>query len=235
MKKRLTVYLGIMLTALMFAKAVHAKTAVTIGGNYWRGNVDMEYLDEKKSSNMIGPYLNLRSDKLTLGVSAFFGKYDFNDEIRDEGLEGKDEISRTDINVSAGYSVSRNVNLFLAYKSLTWKDEYEISGPYGYYNYSGEVEAKGAFMGGGLSLMLPFSGSPLFLFGSAAYFPVSTGDDFEDISLFAYSAGLGIYSSSGLSVMVGWRADSFKAKDEEINDEVLKMDGLMASVAITLR
>lgn len=236
MKKRLTVIIGVMLIVLFLGNVVQAKTAVTIGGNYWRGNVKLDYGDGEfdKASNMIGPYINLRSDKLTLGISAFFGKYDFNDEWRDEGFEGKDEVSRTDINGSIGYSVARNMNIFFAYKSLSIKNEYDLSGPYGYWDFSGEDEAKGSFIGGGLSLMFPFSGSPLFLFGSGAYL-TSTGGDFEDINLLAYTAGLGIYSRSGVSFMVGWRADSFKAKDDEIDDEILKMDGIMASVAITLR
>ncbi len=237
--KTVKILMGILLVLLATAQVFGQKTIITIGGSYWRGGMEyeMEGNKETKASNMIGPYLNIRMGKMILGGSMFFGTWDWSKELEDWGAEGEDKVKRTDLNLSVGYSIHRNISLFFAFKNLKMKEEYDFTYHdywYGDMQWVGDDESSGTFMGGGASLMFPFSRSPFFIFGSIAYLVNSGGDEmYKDINLLAYTAGLGISSRSGLSVMAGWRADEFQSKEDE--DEPLKINGIMATVAFTIR
>jgi hypothetical protein len=229
----------ILLVLVVTAQVFGQKTTFTIGGSYWRGGLESEIgtSKESKASNMIGPYLNIRMGKMTIGGSMFFGAWDWSNEYRDMGFEGEYKEKRTDLNLSLGYSVHRYLSLFFAFKSMKLTEEMNLSyydAWYGNIPLVDDSEYTGSFMGGGASLMLPFSGSPFFLFGSLAYLVNSGGDEiYKDINLLAYTAGLGISSRSGFSVMAGWRADEFKTKEHE--NYSLKINGIMATVAYTVR
>ena len=234
--KTVKILMGILLVLLATAQVFGQKTIVTIGGSYWRGALEYDVGDSKetKASNMIGPYLNIRSGKLILGGSMFFGSWDWSDEYQDMGYSGDYKEKRTDLNLSLGYSVHRNISLFFAFKSMKIKEDMDLTEPWFNTRYVDDSEYSGTFMGGGASLMFPFPRSPLFVFGSIAYLVNSGGDEmYKDINLLAYTAGLGISSRSGLSVMAGWRADEFQSKDDE--GEPLKINGIMATVAFTIR
>lgn len=219
---------------------LHAQTAVTIGANYWNATMDyggtgLEEIGlEIEPGNMFGPYLNLRLGKAVLGTSMFFGEFNF--EFGDLFLSDISfSVKRTDMNFSLGYNLSRNVNVFGAYKLMKLKGESTFIDFWGQpQTYS--VEDEFAYAGGGLSLMLPFADSPLFAFGSAAYLTYVGEEEGEDeevteiADIKAITAGLGFYSRSGLSIMVGYRADfSGEGEGEE------KIHGIMATLAYTIR
>lgn len=245
MKTRICMTILLFISMLAGFASGQTRTAITIGGSYWRGSIDYEGYFEKYSiaSNMIGPYLNIRINKVSIGGSMFLGTFDFSSEtikeyadyygVFEEDLDITDKLKRNDINLSLGYSLSRNISLFGAYKSLKMTSEWEV-------NYLGFVEEPketsdltGSFIGGGLSAMFPLGRtSPLFIFGSVAYMP-SSGGDIEDVNLVAASFGLGFYDRSGFSIMAGYRTDEFQSKED--SEDALKIKGIMATVAYTIR
>jgi hypothetical protein len=151
-------------------------------------------------------------------------------------------VKRTDINFSLGYNLTRRISIFGAYKSMKLKrDEETYTGNIYTWDYiydiyydegQGEIttesfEIKGGYYGGGLSLLLPFVNSPLFAFGSAAYL---AANDKDNTDITAFTAGLGYYSKSGLTIMAGYRADlSGEGEGQE------KINGFMATMAYTVR
>jgi hypothetical protein len=222
--------------------SVQGKPAVTIGGSYWRGAFETQSLvtdkTETKAGNLIGPFLNIRFDKWTLGSSMFFGSYDFSE--KSEGFTWK--LKRSDLNLSLGYSVTPMLTLFGAYKNLKFTDEYSLDAA-GYYDpdtgewisgesYSQTDEASGSFFGGGASVLFPFQNSPFFLYGSGAYLKAGDSEKWNDIV--AWTAGLGLHNESGLSLTVGYRMDKHLDK-ESSNSEALKIGGITATLAYTLR
>jgi hypothetical protein len=235
--------IAIVLLFLMVASAGYSQTnaVVTIGGSYWRGAFEYETMGdlgeskkETKAGNLIGPYINIRFDKLLLGSSMYFGTYD----LSEEGYT--DKVKRTDLNFSVGFSITPTLSLFGAYKILNatrewkvpdgdirWDDWYQQWVVVG--DLEGKMETKINYIGGGLSLVYPFTNSPLFAFGSGAYLKANKE---EYNNLFAWTAGLGYHVPSGLSLMVGWRADQFLKKDEF---EGTTFGGIMATLAYTLR
>jgi hypothetical protein len=222
--------------------SVQARPSITIGGSYWRGAFETQNIatdkTETKAGNLIGPFLNLRFDKWTIGSSMFFGTYDFSEP--SEGFTWK--LKRSDLNISLGYSVTPMLTLFGAYKSLKFTNEYSIDSA-GYYDpdtgewisgnaYSDETSATGSFFGGGASVLYPFRNSPFFMYGSGAYLKASDSEKWNDIV--AWTAGLGLHSESGLSLTVGYRMDKHLDKSNS-ESEALKIGGITASVAYTLR
>jgi hypothetical protein len=208
------------------AGIIQAKTAFTIGGSYWLGTIEDDFFGDNisKSSNMLGPYLKIRMNRLTIGGSMFLGTYDLADEFDIADLVLK--LKRSDLNFSVGYSLSRMVSIFGAYKSLTWTMEAGQKG------FTDEEDEDCTFTGGGISLMLPLTGSPFFLFGSGAYL-MPSDEDWENI--FSWNAGIGFFDKSGFSIMVGYRSESFLADEEELADAALEITGIMATVAYTIR
>ena len=219
-----------------------SSTVFSIGASYWRAALeyDQRALAEEfgdmsiDPGNLFGPYLNIRMGKLVLGGSMFVGSFnvDYGSLLEDYGVTSDMKIKRTDLNFSVGYSLARNLTLFGAYKDMTYKTEgtftYQDSWSGTSQTITEEDEQKGSFVGGGLSLILPFSGSPLFAYGSAAYL-AANNDDWADIT--TVTLGLGVSLQSNLSAMVGYRVDAMgdNQKDQE------KIKGVTATLAYTIR
>jgi predicted porin len=241
-------FLACALLGLFIAGSLAAQsgTVVTIGGNYWRASMQAGGEDESadpKAGNLFGPYVNLRMDRLSIGGSWFFGNWDFSDN--DYTLK----LKRSDLNLSLGYSLNKNLTLFGAYKilKLTTEMEYADMGIENQDNTWWNMP----YFGGGLSLTYPFPNSPLFLFGSAAYL-VNAKDKMEvtEIDPFteeeytynqevkdkikSFTIGLGYRMESGLSIIGGYRADAHDS-GESGSDDNLKVNGLILTLAYTLR
>ena len=240
---------GIVLVFLLFitTKTAFAQSGmtVTIGGHYWYAQPDYrgEAFEgvEVSSGNMVGPYLNLRVGKFVFGTSMFFGKFNWNNSVYDHKLD----ISRTDLNFSVGYLIFPRFTVFGAVKSISQNGEKDFTYNGDAFSTNSIVENKGMLYGGGISGILPFVRSPLFLFWSAAYLTgkiewtksISTDDqkfgEYEnkyDTNITALTVGLGFQASSGLTIMVGYRTD-FSGEDE--GEE--RIHGAMATVAYTAR
>ena len=102
MKVKMAIVGTIVLLAVAGSLFAQSGTVITIGGSYWRGASEFEtgMLDTKKetkASNLIGPYINIRFDKITLGGSWFFGTWDLSQE------SFKYKVKRSDLNLSLGY------------------------------------------------------------------------------------------------------------------------------------
>ncbi len=237
--------IAILLVVLgLMAGSTMAQTVFSVGANYWRAALEYDQAELGDISidpgNLIGPYLNIRSGKLVIGGSMSLGNFKMNYGDTFGDMFGMDvtvdaKVKRTDLNFSVGYSLSRNLTLFGAYKDQKYKFEGSISyedpwtGETETEDFSDEMpEQKGSFVGGGLSLVLPFSSSPLFAFGSAAYL-AANGDDWGDITTVTF--GLGLATSSNISLMVGYRMDSM-GNDEKDKE---KIKGVTATVAYTIR
>jgi len=247
MKWNVSVAMLLVLVLCSGLVSAQSNTSITIGGNYWRGAIKAESITgdntENKASNLFGPFVNVRFDKISLGGSWFFGNWDFS------GDNYKYKIKRNDLNLSLGYSIGSNVTLFGAYKILKLTEEFgsEVLDVDAQENVIWNVP----YYGGGLSLTYPFPNSQLFLFGSAAYLThakdkleisqysewtgeYETYEQKVDDNITSFTVGLGFRLNSGLSILGGFRADNHKSKDNESGNN-LKISGLMATLAYTLR
>jgi len=243
----------VFICATVFAQP--RKASITIGGSYWNANLvlpeDIYQGITADPGNMVGPYLNMRFGNWLLGGSMFFGTFTLHSG--DAGTGFDLDIKRNDQNFSFGYSLFKNFNVFAALKSVSYSADENMTTSYydpywGYRQGEGRVEMDntGKLVGGGVSSVVPFSKSPFFLYGSAAYltgkmdysYSVSLGGTLTDLvakkvnaNLLSWSVGIGIQTSSGFSILVGYRMDSDSVEDggEE------QISGLTATVAYTLR
>jgi hypothetical protein len=247
--------------------SAQTNTVVTLGGNYWYAQRKLSgdyYLGgdiESKAGNMFGPYVNLRIGNVMIGTSAFWGKFTESNKVG--GMYQDIDAKRTDINGSLGYSLINrtgfNVSVFGAVKSLAMKRSYSYV--YTDKNFMDwDIDAKydetGTLFGGGVSGVVRFTGSPVFIFGSASYlqgnrkFKKTESTDGEEIEgwgfddkattgLSALSGGIGFQAGSNVSILVGYRADIFNFKldreDIENYDGIENLNGMMATLAYTLR
>lgn len=220
-------------------------TVVTIGGNYWNATMkpgEASDLDAK-AGHLFGPYISLRTGRLSFGGSWFFGNWDYSED------QYEYKIKRSDLNLSLGLSLNRNLTLFGAYKILKLKSEF------GSEEYDIDTQENTwwnmPYFGGGLSLTVPFPNSPLFLFGSGAYL-VNAKDEMEvtevdpyteeeatydvkvDDKITTFTVGLGYRMRSGVSLLAGYRGDIHKSGEED-EDNNLKINGLILTLAYTLR
>jgi hypothetical protein len=210
-------------------------SVVTFGANYWRAQWNIEGIEP---GNMFGPYVNLRSGRLTLGGSFFTGQFK-PDESKD--IFGSDmELKRNDLNLSVGYNLGRYFNVFGAYKNTkytlkgtmqqfvydAWMDEWYLD------QVEVDQEQKCAYLGGGASIVFPFNRSPLFLYGSGAFLAAQE-KDWTDIT--TVTLGAGYKASPQITLMVGLRSDMYGKVEDSDSDESEKIQGITASLAYTLR
>jgi hypothetical protein len=174
---------------LIGSGALFAQTAITLGGNYWRATPDIQtpgWEDVKISDgNMLGPYINLRAGKWVIGGSMFIGNFHMEQEVSYDyyyyyyyyypyyyygyypytyGETVKEELTlkRTDVNLSLGYSVTRNITLFGAMKNLKGKfTDFKVNGNT-VDSFQG-TEYKGTMFGGGISGVIGLGQSHFFL------------------------------------------------------------------------
>ena len=229
MKKKIIVLSVVICLMLLGTGLLQAQTAVTLGAHYWRANFEFSSEGDNEYSvtgNMFGPYLNLRYGRLSLGSSIFMGSFDAS------GDDYDDIMKRTDMNFSLGLSLTRGLNVFGAIKRIKVEEEYSDI-----WGNSIDFEVSGTLYGGGLSLFFPIGLSPFFLTGSVAYL-TDPGDlddndileegegDFYDIT--AITISIGYHDKSGITAMVGYRADYHSESEAQIA-------GILATLAFTIR
>ncbi|MDM7925454.1 MAG: hypothetical protein QUS35_05505 [bacterium] len=207
------------------------RSVLTLGANYWKADWNFEGIEP---GHMFGPYVNLRSGRLTLGGSLFIGTFKPTEDEVDM------ELKRNDLNLSVGYNLGRYFNVFGAYKNTKytlkgtmmdyvydpWLDEYTVD------EIEVDEEEKCAYLGGGASIVFPFNRSPLFLYGSGAFLAAQE-EDWTDIT--TITMGVGYKASPQVTLMVGFRSDMYGEVEDSDSDEKEKMQGITASLAYTLR
>jgi len=216
MKKKIIVIGFVICLMLLGTGLLHAQRAVTLGAHYWRANFEFSsegVEDYSVTGNMFGPYLNLRYGRLSLGSSIFMGSFDNSGDYYDSVMK------RTDMNFSAGLSLTRGLNIFGALKRIKLEEEYSDV-----WGESYDFESTGTLYGGGLSLFFPIGLSPFFLTGSAAYL-TDPDDVFYDIT--AITISIGYHNRSGITAMVGYRADYHSESEAQIA-------GILATLAFTI-
>lgn len=215
------------------------RSVLTLGANYWKADWNIEGI---KPGHMFGPYVNLRSGKLTLGGSLFTGSYKPDEA---ENVFGDDmNLKRTDLNLSIGYNLGRYFNVFGAFKNTRytlkgtmqtlvydmWTETWLLE------DVDVDEEFKCSYLGGGGSLVFPITNSPLFLYGSGAYLAAQE-DDWADITTLTF--GVGFKVSPQVTLMAGFRSDVYgEIEGSDLEDdgaEKEKMQGFTASLAYTLR
>ncbi|MBN2200686.1 hypothetical protein JW777_01900 [bacterium] len=232
----------VVFTAVLLALAVSGIAAgqgsvFTFGANYWKAQWNIEGIEP---GHMFGPYVNLRSGRMTLGGSFFTGTFKPDES---EDIFGDDiDLKRNDLNLSVGYNLGRFFNVFGAYKRTNWNikgtvedivyddwtdtwyvDDIEI-----------DEEEEGSYLGGGASIVFPFTNSPLFLYGSGAFLAAQK-KDWTDIT--TVTVGAGYRLSPQLTLMAGFRSDLYGDPEDSDDDsgEKEKIQGLTVSLAYTLR
>ena len=209
---------------------------------------------EVDPAHMYGPYINVSLNKFFIGSSIFFGTFsmDFGSGIvfydrwggyfEYTGNSLVLDNKRMDLNFSAGYRILPRLSIFAAVKKLSYKVDknVEVLG-IDYYDGNYSVETSGMLFGGGVSGVISAPRMPFFLFYSGTYlagtmnnewsFDVEgqnqNGDEWEfDSNITAITLGVGHRMDSGLTIMVGYRAD-FSGEDE--GEE--KIHGIMATIS----
>jgi len=247
------------------------RTVFTIGGNYWYAQRKLSgdyYLNgeiESKSGNMVGPYLNLRIGNLILGASAFWGTFsESNINHLQQSIDYyKIPAKRTDINGSLGYSLINNpgfsLTVFGAVKTMNMNRDYTTTYTDAQsvkWDTDGKYDETGTLLGGGVSCVIRFPESPIFIFGSASYlqgnrnfkYTISYNgeelegwgfDDTGTAQLSALSGGIGFQTGSNISILVGYRADIFDFKLDRKNVSNYtgreNLGGLSVTMAYTFR
>jgi hypothetical protein len=225
----------------VLAGSLFAQTGVTIGANYWNAKPDLGLgLDSGVKFNpmhMFGPYVNIRSGKFSFGGSLFLGTLKI--EATDI-YEYEVSMKRSDINLSLGYSIVKGITLFGALKTFTNKlEDWKVNGQ----SIGGDSEnqEKGLLYGGGIFGVLPFSGSPLFLFGSLAYLTGSVtyegelGEVDYDRSLASLTAGIGYRMTPQLNLLLGYRSDASGDPKEDEEENLEKFRGIIVTIGYTLK
>jgi hypothetical protein len=264
---KLVTFLVCLVTLPLIAQT---QMAFTVGGNYWYAQRTLSgeyYRDgeiESKPGNMVGPYLNLRIGNVILGGSAFWGNFTESNK-NHEDYKNVD-AKRTDINGSLGISLVNQPNfsftVFGAIKSLTMKRGYSYiftDNTYKQWPIDSKYEETGMLFGGGVSCVIRFPESPVFLFGSASFLQgdrsfkntdtyngevlaISDGWGFDDkgtAQLSAVSGGIGFQTGSNVSILIGYRADilDFKLDLPDVANFNGKenLGGLSVTMAYTFR
>ena len=262
MIRKMTIRFILAFCIVALPSMARTRPAITIGGNYWYAQRDLsgEYWTDIKSKagNMFGPYASIRLGKWLFGSSMFFGtfsEYGIHDELYERKYSFANK--RSDLNFSLGYAIHNRVNVFAALKNLSFnadeeeRSTYDIDGDTWYGKR--KIVDKGTMFGGGASGLFRSSKSPLFLYWSAAYLigsrttsdrvtsvegqTVDYSPDFKtDNSITALSAGIGIQTRAGITVLAGYRADilNFKTDTQNMNGKE-NLNGVSITLAYTLR
>ncbi len=230
-----------------FQSASHAQFELEVGGHYWYAKPDMkgESLEnvEVRSGNLFGPYADIQVGRFSLGTSMFFGSFDWEDEISNTEFETK----RADLNFRAGVAIFPKLKVFAAMKQLRLEGETEadVADEWGNLNtIKFGVENKGTLYGGGVSGRFPLARTPLFFNWSVTYLTGqmewvfqgvnAQGAQIEDrtqydTSVTAVRVALGYKSHSGLTFMLGYRAD---LAGIELGEE--RIHGVQATLAYAI-
>jgi hypothetical protein len=249
---------------LIFAAALaFSQNATTIGASYWRATPEVkagQFSDlDVSDGNMFGPYLNFRTGKLVLGGSLYVGNFEMSQDWDFGDLSSKMEftLKRSDINVTAGYSLSNALTVFGAMKHFNSKlTDFQVN-DLDIIDTDIDAEYGGNLFGGGLSGVANMGQSSFFLFGSAAYlagtleFEFKSGssdyygyyyDDEEDskteqdVKLTSATLGAGYRLSPNLNLLVGYRVDSLIGEENEDNEKTEeKYNGITVSLGYTMR
>ncbi len=232
-----------LLATMVFAQE---RTIVTIGGTWWNAAYSIETEDGDKvadigSGNSIGPNISINHGKVNLGASLLFGTFPVESYIGGyDNFENKVDMSRSDLNFTLGYRISRIFNIFVGAKYMKWAmDIDDYTGLAGndewgnnYYQHYDNVELSesGMMYGLGVSAVFPIGAEGLYAFGSLAGMGgtltykteienqgESRSAELGDVSssLAAINLGIGYRFPSGLGINAGYRADLFSEEVDE--------------------
>ena len=230
--------IAVILFALMLTGMVYSQTGITIGGNYWHPKIGIASTNsndeiELGSGSLYGPYVNFRFNKFTLGGSLFVGSMDV-DLIDLIGY--KYTYKRSDVNVQLGFNIYKGLAIFGAIKNAKTKYD-DIQDEFGT-NYGASQEDKITLYGGGVSLSIPLSTSPVFLYGSFALLTGEQESDWYenakvDVGLASLSFGLGYRATPQLYLLGGYRSDALANSETDDTAETYK--GLMFSLGYSIK
>ena len=252
MKKR--VFIVVIGLIVAIAATGYAQISLEAGGHYWYAKPDMKGQSlesvEVRSGHLFGPYLQFQVGRFSVGTSMFFGAFDWEDEAAGEDFEAK----RTDLNFRLGVDLFPRLNVFAAVKQLSLEGETET----GYTDQQSPqvdpiiagVENSGTLYGGGIAGRFPLARTPFFFSWSVSYLTgqmewIFRGVNMDngvnntiqvenqtqyDVNLTAFRLALGYQAPSGLTVMVGYRAD---LTGEEQGEE--RIHGIQMTLAYLIK
>jgi hypothetical protein len=242
MGKRMLIVFTI-ISVLMVTGLANGQVRLSVGGHYWNAkpsfeDESLEFI-ETNAGNLFGPHANIRFGKLSLGTSMFFGTFSFgvSDELNIDLTDWK--VKRQDLNYSIGYSLFPRSTIFLAIKTISYEGNLSSTDGYTY-----DWETEGNFIGGGLQGVLPMGSGSVFLYWSIAYlsgtaketstdsFSLSPASREYDSNMLAGTVGIGMAASSGLSVMIGYRADVYGVGNDQGEERI---QGIMITAAYAVR
>ncbi len=188
-------------------------------------NQDSTELDSDMG-HMYGPVVSLSVDKFAFSVNYMMGSWEFEKQYVDWGFDD-DYVTvkpkRSELILTASYKVLPRLMVFLGFKSLILKEEYEYAG---YSEFNDETELKGTGYGGGLSGSVPLTPT-LQGYGTLGY--MSIGGDFkeyEDVTgdpwgNLIFEGGIRLFlENTPIFGALGYRYESFTGSNV-MNDAVL--------------
>ncbi len=231
MKKTL---IGIFIAAMLIAAsaAFADETKVTLGLKGWLNKFETEIDDQTTdfgSSLMLGPSLNLRSDNWFIGASYLVTTKDYENK---DPLSGDElSISRSDLDVVAGYMFIPEFGAFVAYKSIKADTSYtnEAAGINDADLLTSELKGPGI----GLLGKIPLS-DVIALYGNLAFFWMESTVTFTDGSpsqsedFTGGSAELGVAFSfnENVSANIGYKSQLFLSEDDQGVETTHSFSGL---------
>jgi len=227
--------------------AASGQNVITLQANFWQAGPSLKGEGFEgitvDASPTVGPFLEVRLGRLMLGSSIYFGRHDWHFNETSETMS----MRRNDFHFRLGYGFSPQVYAFAAVKwlrfygtapELTLYDEFDtpFTGEY-------QLDYGGTLAGGGLTAMMNFPDSPIFLHWMAMYLggtvnmkttvtepgfaSVETNDKIQD-GITEIEIALGYRLESGLRFMAGYRAAfSGQVRGEE------SVQGIFASVGFS--
>jgi len=245
------------------------KPAISVGAHYWYGMLDYSTAShgdidvDVDAAHVYGPYINIGLGKFTLGGALYMGTFGM-DYGRDGVYVDDDENEysmypdgehltlnrkRTDLNLSLGVRVIPRISLFVAIKSLSYRedDSRQVQDDDFYYNAEYDLEQTCFLYGGGFQGVVTLPRFPIFLYYSFAYLfgsmkyreeltidnnTASLVDDDYGTNVKSGAVGIGYRFRPGLSVTAGYRAEIMETKDTDLEE---KIHGLVITVGYTYR
>jgi len=168
--------------------------------------------------HLYGPIVSLSIQKFSFSVNYMMGSWEFPKQFVDLVFDTDDgtlTAKRSELIITASYQIIPRLMLFLGFKNLTLKEEFEFAN-YPEYNY--DTENKGSGYGGGISGSYPFSPA-IHGYGTLGY--LSIGGDFDGWGNLIFEGGVRLFIKNvPVFGAVGYRYESFTGSGT-MNDAVL--------------
>jgi hypothetical protein len=244
------------------------KPAISVGAHYWYGMLDYSTAShgdidvDVDAAHVYGPYINIGLGRFTLGGALYMGTFgldygrngvyvdDEENEYRmvPDGEHLTLDRKRTDLNLSLGARVLPRINLFVAIKSLSYRedDSRQVQdGDVSDAEY--DLEQTCFLYGCGFQGIVILPRLPVFLYYSFAYLfgsmkyreelaidndTVYLLDDDYGTNVKSGAVGIGYRFRPGLSMTAGYRAEIMETKDLDLDE---KIHGLVITVGYTFR